>query len=255
MEIQAHTEKPRPANLRSTGILDSNHPEVLKLADSQSKRGMTDRAWLQAVHTHLAKMLSPVYSLDEWQAASTTLRKGRGSCSQRMACLEAVARAKGIATRVQAFRVKGEFWFPRFHFAQWFIPKDVLLVWPHFFLDGAWLGFDELYSSMEELAAHAAHGFMNNAESIFEAVQNVPIDFVGKTCGLACARPEHSLAKFVNANEGTFDSRDEALERFGSLQFTIRGRMFEFLYGDRKSRQANRARQASASGWIASAST
>jgi hypothetical protein len=234
MEIQTHTE-PQPANLRPTAILDSNHPEVLRLAHTLSKKSLPNLIWLQALHTYLVKTLDPVYSLNEWQPASTTLLKGRGSCSQRMACLEAVARAAGVATRVQAFRVKGEFWFPRFRFARWFIPKNVLLLWPQFFLDGAWLSFDELYGSMEELAARAVHGFINNAESLFEAVQNTPIDFVGKTCGLACAKPEHNLARFVSVNEGTFDSRDEALERFGSLQFTIRGRIFELFYRNRKS--------------------
>lgn len=110
-----------------------------------------------------------------------------------------------------------------------------LLLWPQFFLDGAWLSFDELYGSTEELAARAKHGFANNSESLFEAVENTPIDFVGKTCRLACARPEHNLSRFVASNEGTFDTRDEALERFGSLQFTLRGRAFELLYGNRKS--------------------
>jgi len=234
METQTQAE-PRPANLGPTSILDTRQPEVLKLVHILPKGGISDHAWLQRVHTRLVNTLSPVYSLNEWQPASVTLRKGRGSCSQRMACLEAVARAAGIATRVQAFRVKGEFWFPRFRFARWFMPKKVLLLWPQFFLDRAWLSFDELYGSMEQLSAQAAHGFNNSVESLFEAVQNTPIDFAGKTCGLACVKPEHNLTRFVSADEGTFDSRDEALKRFGSLQFTVRGWAFELLYGDRKS--------------------
>lgn len=234
MGIQVHIE-PQPANLGATAILDCNHPEILSLAHMLSRKEIPRRIWLQAIHTHLVKTLCPVYSLNEWQPASTTLLKGRGSCSQRMACLEAVARAAGVATRVQALRVKGEFWSPRFRFARWFMPKNVLLLWPQFFLDNAWLSFDELYGSMEELTTQAAHGFINNAESLFEAVQNTPIDFLGKTCGLACAKPEHNLAKFVSVNEGTFDSRDEVLERFGSLQFTLRGRVFELFYGNRNS--------------------
>jgi hypothetical protein len=234
MEIQAHVE-PRPANVGPTAILDSDHPEVQRLAHERSDRDGPNRFWLQALHTHLVKTLRPVYSLNEWQPASTTLLKGRGSCSQRMACLEAIARAAGVATRVQALRVKGKFWFPRFRISRLFMPKNILLLWPQFFLDGAWLSFDELYGSMEELAAQSVHGFSNNAESLFEAVQGTPIDFAGKTCGMACARPEHNLARFVSVNEGIFDSRDEALQLFGSLQFTVRGRVFELVYGNRKS--------------------
>lgn len=89
--------------------------------------------------------------------------------------------------------------------------------------------------SSEQLAAQAHHGFTNDAESLFEAVRHSPIDFAGKTCGLTCAKPEHNLAGYVETNEGTFGSRDQALQRFGSLQFTVRGRAFELLYGGRRS--------------------
>jgi hypothetical protein len=64
-----------------------------------------------------------------------------------MACLEAVARAAGVATGVQAVRVKEK---------RWFIPKNILRLWPHFFLDEAWLGFDAPCGSMEELTAQSS---------------------------------------------------------------------------------------------------
>lgn len=45
---------------------------------------------------------------------------------------------------------------------------------------------------------------------------------------LKTLRPACSLNEWqpASTNEGTFDTRDEALERFGSLQFTLRGRAF-----------------------------
>jgi hypothetical protein len=43
------------------------------------------------------------------------------------------------------------------------------------------------------------------------------------------------LSSFVLEDEGFFDTRDEILERFGSMQNTIRGRVFEILFGGRKS--------------------
>jgi hypothetical protein len=186
-------------------------------------------------HLHLVEALRPVYTIDEWQAASVTLRKQQGSCSQRAAVLEAVARAAGVPTRVHAFFVKGNFWYPRFRLTRVFIPDSVLLVWPQFYVGNEWLDFDELHGSTEQLVARAKSGFTNSGESIFDAVVEKPIDFLGKSCGAACARPEHDLSNFLTRDQGLFDTRDEVFERFGSFQHTLRGRAFELVYGGRKS--------------------
>jgi hypothetical protein len=61
---------------------------------------------------------------------------------------------------------------------------------------------------MDELAAKESGGFTNTGESLFEAVARRPVDFLGKTCGLACSRPEYDLSKFVVSNYGIFDTRD-----------------------------------------------
>jgi hypothetical protein len=175
-----------------------------------------------------------VYSVNEWQPVSKTLQKKKGSCSQRMACLEAIARAVGISTRVRALHVSGRFWYPRFWLSRPFIPKHILLVWPQFSLQGTWVDLDELYSPVAMLVA-TSHGFKNDGESLFEAIQKTPVDFLGKSCGLACAKPEHDLSKFVQRDEGFFDTRDEVFERFGSFQHTFRGRVFEAVFGGRKS--------------------
>jgi hypothetical protein len=52
---------------------------------------------------------------------------------------------------------------------------------------------------------------------------------------MACATPEYNLSKFLIADRGLFNTRDEAFEMFGSFQHTVRGRIFEMLYGDWKS--------------------
>jgi len=88
---------------------------------------------------------------------------------------------------------------------------------------------------MEKLVAVATHGFANNSESLFEAVRDTPVDLLGKTCGMACAKPEHNLSRFVLEDKGFFDTCDEAFERLGSFQQTLRGRLFEAFFGDRKS--------------------
>ena len=226
---------PQSANLKGTAILNTDHEEVRSLARMLVRPNQSGRDMLQSTHLRLSEIVRPVYSVNEWQPVSKTLQKKQGSCSQRMACLEAVARVAGIPTRVRALRIKGSFWYPRFRLSRAFIPKRILLVWPQFFLQGTWLDFDELYAPMAELATAASRGFRNDGESLFDAVQKTPVDFLGKTCGLACARLEHDLSRFVLDDAGFFDTRDEAFERFGSFQHTLRGRMFEVVYGGRKS--------------------
>lgn len=229
------TRGPQTTNLEATQILDFNRKEIRDVADAILKSAPSPRAFVQKAHLHLVAALRPVYSVDEWQPASVTMKKAQGSCSQRMACLEAIARAGGIATRVEALHVKGSFWFPRFRFTRRFIPKQILLLWPQFYVDGAWLDFDELHATMDELAAKNTGGFTNAGESLFEAVSHTPVDFRGKTCGIGCAKPEHDLSRYLVSDEGVFDSRDDALRRFGSFQFSLRGRIFELVYGGRKS--------------------
>jgi len=226
---------PTLVNLTATPILDIDHEEVQRLAKIVAEPELADRARVQKAHLLLVQELRPVYSAKEEQPASRTLRNKRGSCSQRMACLEAIARALGIPTRVRAFHVKGSFWYPRFSLSRHFIPQRILLVWPQFFLQGLWADFDELYAPAAQLAAAATHAFTNDGESLFEAVQNTPVDFLGKTCGLACAKPEHNLSHFILSDEGFFDTRDEAFHCFGYFGRTLRGRAFEILFGDRKS--------------------
>lgn len=65
---------------------------------------------MQAAHRYLAAAIRLVYTLDEFQPASETLKERRGSCSQRLACLGALARARGTGTRVRARWVAGRFW-------------------------------------------------------------------------------------------------------------------------------------------------
>lgn len=225
----------RPANLAATAILDFHDAEVQQVAREFAQAGSGDGLRLRRAHRHLAQFLHPVYSVDESRPASVTLRERKGSCSQRMACLEAVARGMNIPTRVRALHVSGSFWDPRFPLWRTFIPRSILLLWPQFFLGDSWIDFDEIHGSIGHLAAASASGFTNAGESLFEAVQHSPVDFLGKTCGLACAPPSCDLSKFVLADEGFFDTRDEAIARFGNLYRTLRGRAFETFFGGRTS--------------------
>ena len=200
-----------------------------------SHSNLSSRTFLQKMHLHLVQTLRPVYSVNERQPASTTLRRGRGSCSQRMACLEAAARAVGIPTRVHALAIRGSFWYPRFRLSRFFIPKSILLVWPQFFFENTWADFAELHATMEHLASRDASSFTNDGESLFEAISHTPVDFLGETCTMPCAKPEHNLSRFLEADHEFFDTRDEAIGNLGSFQDTIRGQAFEMMFGDRTS--------------------
>lgn len=184
---QLADEAPNAANLRATGILDCSEPSISGLATEFRRQHRQGRDLLQAVHRPLVEVVKPVYTLDELQPASHTLRKRMGSCRQRMACLEALSRTAGIATRSRALCVSGRFWYPRFRVLSMFIPRSILLLWPQFYFDGAWVDFDDLYGSPEDLAGRADHGFLNDGESVFDAVAPTPVDFLAKTCRAGCS--------------------------------------------------------------------
>src|ERR1700722_3758844 len=230
---------PTSANLQATSILDHHDATSRDLAMRWREREPEDRKVIQAAHRYLADFVKPIYTLDERQSASRTIRKQHGSCSQRLACLEAVSRACGVPTRSRVLRVSGRFWYPRFRILRAFIPPKILLVWPQFFVEDAWIDFEEIYGPAAELAERAEQAFSNNGESIFDAVDHTPVDFMAKTCRVGCVPSKFDLSRFVLADEGFLDSRDEVFERFGSFDTTLRGRIFEALYGGRSSFSAS----------------
>src|SRR5579864_2993122 len=122
------SDSPNARNACATEILDIGHAEIQKVTKKLTRSHGCGIAFLREAHSHIVQTVRPVYSVNEWQPASKTLEKTRGSCTQRTAILEALARAAGIATRVHALGVKGSFWYPRFRLTRWFIPKCILLV-------------------------------------------------------------------------------------------------------------------------------
>src|SRR5437588_8903227 len=109
--------------LQPTAILNSNHPVIVRFTQQLlAECPVGGRMFLQMAHQRLAEQLSAVYTLNERQPASITLARGSGSCSQRMAVLEAVARAAGIGTRSRALWIDGHFWSARFGRLSPFLP-------------------------------------------------------------------------------------------------------------------------------------
>lgn len=170
-------------------------------------------AFARAVHYTGAVAAAPTVRLccvrTRRQPASTTLRRGRGSCSQRLAVLEALARSCGIATRVEGLILRGEFWYPRFPRLRALIPEHVLLAWPEFLVDGRWSTLSETLVRPSAAAPIAA--FTNSGtETLFDAVARAPISWTGATT-CDCL----DLSEFVEQSLGTFDSRDALFEDFG----------------------------------------
>jgi hypothetical protein len=195
-----------------TAILNWRSAPVCALAtELGSAEG--DRELLQRAHGVIASRVHPVYAVDDAQPVSRTLIRGRGSCSQRLAVLEAVARSAGIATRSRGLLVDGTFWYPRFPRLRFAVPDAVLLAWPEFSLDGAWVSASELFGPVVSLATTA--GFTNaDGETLFDALARGAVDWDGVTSSPgSCSSCD--LSATVLQDLGRFDSRDELFARHG----------------------------------------
>src|SRR5262245_26732140 len=206
----------RPRHLAATRVLDWHACEVQAFLGAVRQQQPVDtRALLQATHGMIVARIRPVYALDDTQPASRTLALGRGSCSQRLAVLEAVARASGVPTRVRGLEVAGSFWYPRFRRLRLLIPKRVVLAWPQFHFSTGWVDVAELFGSLDDLASRCPTGFANVGEkTLFEAVTTTAVDWSGHTRELSACR-QCDLSGYVLNDLGVFDARDELFATVG----------------------------------------
>jgi hypothetical protein len=220
-QVRAEAAAGVSGSTRGTAILDWEQPVVAALVERvrhEAGRGAETRAALQVAHGIIARGVRPVYSVEDRQPVSRTLRLGRGSCSQRMAVLEAVARAMGVRTRVRGLLVDGAFWYPRFPRLKPFVPEHVLLAWPEFLLEREWVPVGELFEGVTGGGAFTNSG----GETLFDAVARVGVDWSGSvSCGAQGAACDLSAQVLIDL--GYFDSRDELFERHGqTLCWTAR---------------------------------
>lgn len=195
-----------------TPILDWRSPSVRAFADSLGSAA-DGQELLRRAHGVIAARVWPVYAVDDAQPVSSTLARGRGSCSQRLAVLEAVARSAGIATRSRGLLVDGRFWYPRFPRLRFAVPDAVLVAWPEFRLDGVWVSASELFGQPGSLATTG--GFTNtDGETLFDALGRGAVDWDGVTSSPgSCSTCD--LSATVLRDLGRFDSRDELFSRHG----------------------------------------
>lgn len=89
---------------------------------------------------------------DPGRAASAAGARLRAPfADRRLAVLEAVGRACGIAGRVRGLLVNGRFWYSRFPRLRVLIPHRVVLAWPEFLLGDQWVPGSELYGDLGTL--------------------------------------------------------------------------------------------------------
>jgi hypothetical protein len=193
-----------------TKILDYLSTEVALLLDRARATASSSSALdvLAAAHSIIRDEVRAVYSLDESTSASRTLRRGSGSCSQRLAVVESVARAGGVRTRVRALLIDRSFWNPRFPRIGFLLPDRMLLVWPEFEIDGVWRSASDLFGS---IGCRGGGAFTNSgSETLFEAVGRCAVDWDGRSQG-----SEFDLSHFVRVDHGYFPDRDAAFARLG----------------------------------------
>jgi hypothetical protein len=199
-------------SIEPTAILNWRSPEVRALTGELGS-AEDGRDLLQRAHGVIAARVRPVYAVDDAQPVSRTLARERGSCSQRLAVLEAVARSSGIATRSRGLLVDGRFWYPRFRRLRFAVPDAVLLAWPEFRLDGVWVSASDLFGPPGTGVRSAA--FTNaDGETLFDALARGAIDWDGVTATPGtCSACD--LSASVLRDLGRFDSRDELFTRYG----------------------------------------
>lgn len=229
-------------HLAPTPILDHDHPDVAQLADDLGRGRLPTRDYLRAAHQHLLDHLKAVYDLEEHLPVSKILAQGTASCSQRIACFEALARAGGVGTRVKTRFLTGAYWAPRLPLLKPFLRKPSLIPWPQFELDGRWVDFEEVFGTLEELAPATRRRFTNRGESMFEAIGHSVVDFSGKLKKAGHPRGvELDLSEFVAEERETFDSRDAMFERYDAEPSAIGRLMFNTVYGGRPIRRETEA--------------
>jgi hypothetical protein len=197
-------------SVEPTRILDHRSLPITHLVE----RARTDAATsdvstiLESAYAIIRDEVRPVYSVNESTPASRTLSRGFGSCSQRLAVLESVARMLGVPTRVRALLIDRSFWYPRFPRIRGLLPARIMLVWPEFEIADSWRSASELFGP---IGCRGGASFSNRGgETLFEAAGRCAIDWDGRSNDSV-----YGLSRFVCADFGYFVDRDTAFSTLG----------------------------------------
>ena len=230
------TQAPRDDVAGSTAptqILDWQEAGVRAFVQSVRRAAgpENDALLLRAAHQRISSQIRPVYSVNDARPVSRVLARGRGSCSQRLALLEAVARSTGISTRVRGLVVDGSFWYPRFPRLRALVPDSVLLAWPQFRSGGSWVDSSELFGTLAERADGDSPGFTNTGgETLFEALPRTALDWEGRTSELGTC-PGCDLSARVLCDLGFYGSRDLLFREQGQTLSLVARTLVEPVLG------------------------
>lgn len=204
----------QPGSLAPTLILNFESQGITRLValSRQLAQSTEALAVLEAAHSIICHEVRAVYALEEMTPAARTLARGFGSCSQRLAILESVARAIGIPTRVRALLIDRSFWYPRFPNVGFALPDTILLAWPEFSIQ-QWRPASELFG---KVGCRGGGAFTNSGgETLFEAAGRCAIDWDGQSGDTA-----YDLSRFLRADYGYFANRDDAFKQLGQTLCT-----------------------------------
>lgn len=113
------------------------------------------------------------------------------------------------------------------------MPSRMLLALPQFLVKHEWLDVEELFGTTEALARRQPGGFSNEGETLFDALSRTAVDFRGRSRG--CEGAPCDLSRFVVGDAGNYTTRDELFSSHPPFRNTLRGIVFELLYGGRGS--------------------
>lgn len=199
----------QPGSVAPTSILDYEAPVVAGLVARSRELAPSHEniEVLKAAHSIISNEIRAVYALEENTPASRTLIRGYGSCSQRLALLEIVARSLGVCTRVRILLIDRSFWYARFPRLGFVLPNRILLAWPEFNIDG-WHPVSELFGP---IGCRGGSPFVNQgSETLFEAVGRCAVNWDGRS-----SSDPYDLSRFVRADYGYFTDRDQAFQQLG----------------------------------------
>lgn len=120
---------PRPVDLSPETLIESDHPEIRKLAESLAAPGDPTRKKVQAIMGWMATHIErrPVVSVP---SALATLVQGVGDCNEHAVLFAALARAMGIPTQVETgvTYLNGRFYYHAWNrvFLQRWVTVDAL---------------------------------------------------------------------------------------------------------------------------------
>ncbi|GLQ16297.1 transglutaminase-like domain-containing protein [Maritalea porphyrae] len=192
--------------LKSTRLLDFNHPTIQKLVQSKNWRNLSDYDKIGAAYDFVQNQIKFGYNRKDSIPASEVLKDGYGQCNTKGTLLMALLRALNIPCRLHGFTIKKSLQrgvVPELVYA--IAPENILHSWVEvqfedqwvylegFILDRAFLG--QLQKEFSDQSSLCAYGVGT------DCLQTPNIDWTGQNT--------YIQRTGINQDFGLFDTPDE----------------------------------------------